>query len=94
MLHRTHTVNPPHDQSSPEREEKSATQPSDSDLAQAGKHLVRAARKLVAHLLPAENIAWNTDAVRSSGKLAAKTDDVTTTRSVSRPKARKDSGSR
>jgi hypothetical protein len=63
-------------------------------LAQAGKHLSRATRKLVAHLLPSENIAWNTDAVRSGGKLAANTDDVTTTGSVSSPKNRKGSRSR
>ena len=63
-------------------------------LAQAGKHLSRATRKLVAHLLPAENLAWNTDAVRSGGKLAANTDDVTTTGSVSSPKNRKGSRSR
>jgi hypothetical protein len=62
-------------------------------LAQAGKHLSRATRKLVAHLLPSENIAWNTDAVRSDGKLAANT-DVTSTGSVSSPKSRKGSGSR
>jgi hypothetical protein len=60
-------------------------------LAQAGKHLSRATRKLVAHLLPAENIAWNTDAVRSGGKLAANTDDVAITGIVNRPS---DKGSR
>jgi hypothetical protein len=58
-------------------------------LAQAGKHLSRATRKLVAHLLPGENIAWSTDAVRSDGKLAANTDDISTTGSVSSPKNRK-----
>jgi hypothetical protein len=63
-------------------------------LAQAGKHLSRATRKLVAHLLPADNVAWNTDAVRSGGKLAANTDDVATTGSVSRPKSRAGSRSR
>src|SRR5918993_258819 len=63
-------------------------------LAQAGKHLSRATRKLVQHLLPAENIAWNTDAVRSGGKLAANTDDVTTTGSVNTPNHRKGSRSR
>lgn len=63
-------------------------------LAQAGKHLSRATRKLVARLLPAENIAWNTDAVRSSGKLAANTDDVAITGSVNRPSNRKGSRSR
>ena len=60
-------------------------------LAQAGKHLSRATRKLVAHLLPAENLAWNTDAVRSGGKLAANTDDVSITGSVSKPSNRKGS---
>jgi hypothetical protein len=63
-------------------------------LAQVGKHLSRATRKLVAHLLPAENIAWNTDAVRSGGKLAANTDDVSTTGSVNRLKSRKESRAR
>jgi hypothetical protein len=58
-------------------------------LAQAGKHLSRATRKLVAHLLPSENVAWSTDAVRSGGKLAANTDDISTTGSVSSPKNRK-----
>jgi len=58
-------------------------------LAQAGKHLSRATRKLVAHLLPSENIAWSTDAVRSGGKLAANTDDVSTTGSVKPPESRK-----
>ena len=62
-------------------------------LAQAGRHLSRATRKLVAHLLPAENIAWNTDAVRSGGKLAANADDVTNTGSVKSPKNRKGSSS-
>jgi hypothetical protein len=63
-------------------------------LAQAGKHLSRATRKLVAHLLPGENIAWNTDAVRSGGKLAANTKDVAETGSVNRPNNRKGSRSR
>ncbi|MBQ0819347.1 hypothetical protein KBI52_03760 [Microvirga sp. HBU67558] len=63
-------------------------------LAQAGRHLSRETRKLVAHLLPAENIAWSTDAVRSGSKLAANTDDVTITGSVNRSNARKGSGSR
>ena len=62
-------------------------------FAQAGRHLSRATRKLVAHLLPAENIAWNTDAVRSGGKLAANADDVTNTGSVKSPKNRKGSSS-
>ncbi|MBO1909073.1 hypothetical protein J4G37_29930 [Microvirga sp. 3-52] len=63
-------------------------------LTQAGKHLSRATRKLVAHLLPGENIAWNTDVVRTGGKLAANTDDVSTTGSVNRPINRKGSRSR
>jgi hypothetical protein len=63
-------------------------------LAQAGKHLSRATRKLVAHLLPAENVAWNADAVRSGGKLAANTDDISTTGSVNRAGNRKGSRAR
>ena len=63
-------------------------------LAQAGKHVSRATRKLVAHLLPAENIAWNTDTVRSGGKIAANTDDVSTTGTVNGPVNRKGSRSR
>jgi hypothetical protein len=45
-------------------------------LAQAGKHLSRATRKLVAHLVPSENPAWSMDALKSSNKLAANTDAV------------------
>jgi hypothetical protein len=63
-------------------------------LAQAGRHLSRATRKLVAHLLPEENLAWNTDAVRSGGKLVANTVDVLRTGSVSSPKNWKGSRSR
>ena len=63
-------------------------------VAQAGKLLSRETRKLVKHLLPAENIAWSTDAVRSGGKLAVNTDDVATTGSVNRSKGRNASGSR
>ncbi|WP_091139338.1 hypothetical protein [Microvirga guangxiensis] len=63
-------------------------------LAQAGKLLSRETRKLVKHLLPAENVAWSTDAIRSGGKLAANTDDVATTGSITQPKGRKGSGSR
>lgn len=63
-------------------------------VAQAGKLLSRETRKLVKHLLPAENIAWSTDAVRSGGKLAANTDDVAATGSVDQSKARKVSRSR
>ncbi|MBA1155681.1 hypothetical protein [Microvirga mediterraneensis] len=62
-------------------------------VAQAGKLLSRETRKLVKHLLPAENIAWSTDAVRSGGKLAVN-DDVATTGSVNPPKTRKVSRSR
>ena len=46
-------------------------------LAQAGKHLSRATRKLVAHLLPSENPAWSMEALKAGGKLAAN-DDVAT----------------
>jgi hypothetical protein len=60
-------------------------------VAQAGKLLTQETRKLVKHLLPSENIAWSTDAVRSGGKLAVNTGDVAATGSVSRLKARKDS---
>ena len=63
-------------------------------LAQAGEHLSRATRKLVAHLLPAENVAWNTDVVRSGGKLAANAEDVVATGSVNTPNKRKGSRSR
>ncbi|WP_262031041.1 hypothetical protein [Microvirga sp. Mcv34] len=63
-------------------------------LAQAAKHLSRETRKLVAHLLPAENVAWNTDAVKSSGMLASNTNDVSTTGSVNRSKSHKDARSR
>ncbi len=63
-------------------------------VAQAGKLLSRETRKLVRHLLPSEIIAWNSDAVRSGGKLAINTDDVTTTGSVKRRKTREVSRSR
>jgi hypothetical protein len=63
-------------------------------LAQAGKYLSRATRKLAAHLLPAENLAWNTDAVRSGGKLAVNAEGVETTGSVKRPWSRKESPAR
>lgn len=63
-------------------------------LAQASKSLSRATRKLVAHLLPGENIAWSTDSVRSGGKLAANTDDVGITGSIKRPDNRKGARSR
>lgn len=45
-------------------------------LAQAGKHLSRATRKLVAHLLPSENPAWSMDGLKSGNKLAVNTDDA------------------
>jgi len=63
-------------------------------LAQAGKSLSREARKLVQHLLPSENIAWSTDAVRSGGKLAANTKDVDVTGSLKQTDAPKGSRSR
>jgi len=63
-------------------------------LAQAAKHLSRQTRKLVAHLLPAENVAWDTDAVKSKGMLADNTNDVSTTGSVTKPKSRKDTRAR
>lgn len=63
-------------------------------VAQAGMLLSRETRKLVKHLLPAENVAWSTDAVRSGDKLAVNTDDVSSTGSVNRPKVRKGSSSR
>lgn len=63
-------------------------------VAQAGKLLSRQTRKHVKHLLPGENIAWDTNAVQSGGKLAANTDDVETTGSVRPPKSRQGSRSR
>ena len=63
-------------------------------VAQAGKLLSRQTRKLVKHLLPAENVAWNTDAVRSGDKLAANPNDVATTGSVNRSTTREMSQSR
>jgi hypothetical protein len=53
-------------------------------VAQAGKHLSRATRKLVAHLLPGENPAWSMDGVKSGNKLAANTADVDATAAVKR----------
>jgi len=53
-------------------------------LAQAGKHLSRATRKLVAHLVPSENPAWSMDGVKSGNKLADNSKDVATTASVKR----------
>ena len=57
-------------------------------LAQAGKHLSRATRKLVAHLLPGENPAWSMDGVKSGNKLAANTQDVEATAAVKRGSTR------
>ena len=57
-------------------------------LAQAGKHLSRATRKLVAHLLPSENPAWSMDSLKAGNKLAANTKDVATTGSVRRSGSR------
>jgi hypothetical protein len=56
-------------------------------VAQVEKPLSRETRKLVKHLLPSENIAWNTDVVRSGGKLAVNANDVATSGSVNRPRA-------
>jgi hypothetical protein len=53
-------------------------------LAQAGKHLSRATRKLVAHLVPSENPAWSMDGVQSANKLADNSKDVAPTASVKR----------
>ena len=53
-------------------------------LAQAGKTLSRATRKLVAHLVPSENPAWSMDGVKSGNKLADNSKDVATTASVKR----------
>ena len=53
-------------------------------LAQAGKSLSRATRKLVAHLLPSENPAWSMDGVKSGNKLADNSKDVASTGSVKR----------
>lgn len=63
-------------------------------LAKAGKFLSRNTRKLVQHLLPGENVAWSTDAVRSGGKLAVNTREVEITGSVTRPETQKTSRSR
>ena len=57
-------------------------------LAQAGKALSRATRKLVAHLLPSENPAWSMDGLKAGSKLAANTKDVATTGSVKRTGSR------
>ncbi len=63
-------------------------------LAKAGNALSRETRKLVAHLLPGENTAWSTDAVRSTRKLAANTGDVDATGSVNKATGRRESRSR
>ena len=63
-------------------------------VAQAGKHLSRATRKLVAHLLPGENPAWSMDGVKSGNKLAANTKDVMTTSSLKQAGSRDGSASR
>ena len=57
-------------------------------LAQAGKALSRATRKLVAHLLPSDNPAWSMDGLKAGNKLAANTKDVATTGSVKRAESR------
>jgi hypothetical protein len=62
-------------------------------LAQAGKSLSRATRKLVAHLLPSENPAWSMDGLKGGSKFAANTKDVVeTTGALKRASSR--SGSR
>ena len=63
-------------------------------LAQAGKALSRATRKLVAHLLPSENPAWSMDGLKSGNKFAANTKDVEPMGSVKRAGSRDGSGSR
>ena len=57
-------------------------------LAQAGKSLSRATRKLVAHLLPGENPAWSMDGLKSGNKLATNTKEVGSTESVTRAGSR------
>jgi len=57
-------------------------------LAQAGKHLSRATRKLVAHLLPSENPAWSIDSLKTDKKLAANTNDAEATANVKRASSR------
>jgi hypothetical protein len=63
-------------------------------LAQAGKALSRATRKLVAHLLPGENPAWSMDGLKSGNKFAANTKDVEPMGSVKQAGSRDGSGSR
>jgi hypothetical protein len=53
-------------------------------ISKAGKVVSRSTRKLAASLTPSENMAWNTESVRSAGKLAANTGKVETTGSVKR----------
>ena len=60
-------------------------------LSQAGKAVPQSTRKLVAKLRPGENVAWSSDGLRSEGKLAANTKDVTTTGSVRRTGSRQGS---
>lgn len=61
-------------------------------VAQAGKVLSRATRKLVSNLHPGENVAWSADAAKSRGKLADAAKDVDKTGSVRRSDG--DKGSR
>jgi hypothetical protein len=58
-------------------------------IAQAGKAVSRATRKLVADLHPGENVAWSTDRAKAGGKLAANTPDVESTGSVKRTGTRR-----
>lgn len=55
-------------------------------LSKAGNAVSRETRKLVARLIPSENPAWNTAALKSGNKLAANTKDVETTGSVRQPR--------
>jgi hypothetical protein len=57
-------------------------------VAQAGKTVSQATRKLVAKLGPGENIAWSTEGFRSGSKLAVNTRDAETTGSVRRTSSR------
>lgn len=51
-------------------------------IAQAGKAVPNATRKLVANLRPGENRPWTTDGFRSGEKLAVNTIDVETIGSI------------
>ena len=57
-------------------------------LSQAGKALPRGMRKLAANLRPSENPAWSTNGLGPGNRLAANTNDVETTGSVTRARSR------